>query len=550
MSVAMQAGALRAYAATTYDIDWILQPHGAYDDLSFDVAVDDLGGGYFAGQTVPWLSNENKGDSFLTRFDSAGSVVWSRQMGTVASDIAYSVAVDASLNAYVTGYTEGNFAATNAGTQDAFLRKYDSAGNVLWSRQLGTVVLDYSYAVDTDPFGDVYISGTTAGDLGRTEPGSRDAFLAKYDTLGNLLWTRQLGTRRFDESYALATDSSGNAFISGRTGGNLAGTAAGLDDVFLAKYDGAGNLAWSRQYGSASSESADAAAVDGLGNVYITGHTLGDLFGTPIGDYDVFLAKFDTNGTLLWNRKFGTPSADWPHGLVADAQGNVFVSGRTGGDLAAQSVGNDDAFVLKFDPTGENVWSYQLGSTSWDYRAAVDLDSHGNLFLTGYTGGILGEIGNRSGWDAFVVKFTPNVIIGDMNGDATVDLLDIQPFELALCEPAIYLLNYPALTDYKSCGDMNGDGFFDNFDIAPLEALLFPSNPIAGVPAHVTRREMMLDITGAAVPEPSSDMMLAIGLVVLAVGSLGARPVQKARGVHKCCNHASQSRVRRRWIGH
>jgi hypothetical protein len=122
----------------------------------------------------------------------------------------------------------GSFAASMARAEQA----YDLA----WVRQMGTTANDYSNSVAVDGLGNVYISGYTNGSLGGPNAGYEDAFLAKYDSSGSLLWTRQMGTTAWDGSYSVAVDGLGNAYISGYTGGSLGGPSAGYRDAFLAKY--------------------------------------------------------------------------------------------------------------------------------------------------------------------------------------------------------------------------------------------------------------------------------------------------------------------------
>ena len=149
---------------------------------------------------------------------------------------------------------------TNAGESDAYLRKYDSAGNELWTHQFGTSVSDVSYSVAVDAVGGVYITGDTSGSLEGTNAGGKDAFLVKYDSAGNELWTHQLGTSVDDNSYSVAVDSLGGVYITGDTSGSLGGTNAGGKDAFLVKFsavrpgdfdqdgdsDGRDFLAWQR----------------------------------------------------------------------------------------------------------------------------------------------------------------------------------------------------------------------------------------------------------------------------------------------------------------
>ena len=99
--------------------------------------------------------------------------------------------------------------------------------NVAWSRQIGTASDDRSLSVAADSVGNSYISGCTRGSLGGSNEGDYDAFLSKYDSAGNKLWSRQVGTARWDQSNSVAVDASGNAYISGRTWGSLGGPNEG-----------------------------------------------------------------------------------------------------------------------------------------------------------------------------------------------------------------------------------------------------------------------------------------------------------------------------------
>ncbi len=130
----------------------------------------------------------------------------------------------------------GDLGSPNAGSYDAFLAKYDESGTLLWTRQLGTGSEDSSFLVTIDDVGNAYITGNTYGDLGNANAGDSDAFLAKYDESGDLLWVQQLGTDDIDIGFSVALDDSGNPYICGRTFGDLGGTNAGEADAFLAKF--------------------------------------------------------------------------------------------------------------------------------------------------------------------------------------------------------------------------------------------------------------------------------------------------------------------------
>jgi hypothetical protein len=168
-----------------------------------------------------------------------GVKLWTRRLGTANDDYGYGVATDASGNIYVTGYTGGGLDGnTNAGGWDIFLTKYDTNGNKIWTKQLGTASGDVGYGVATDASGNIYLTGRTDGDLdGNTEIGYGDIFLTKYDTDGNKIWTRELGTLGYDTGWGIATDSSGNIYVTGWTNSSLdRNTYAGYTDIFLMKW--------------------------------------------------------------------------------------------------------------------------------------------------------------------------------------------------------------------------------------------------------------------------------------------------------------------------
>ncbi len=228
----------------------------------------------------------------ITTPAAAQDLRWTRQVGTPASDIGSGVAVDSAGNAYITGGTEGSLGGPNAGGLDVFLAKYDPSGVMLWTRQIGTSDEDRGRDVAVDSAGSAFISGSTQGSLGGPNAGRDDAFLARYDASGTLLWTRQFGTSMYDYGNAVALDSAGNVYISGITWGSLFGPNVGEYDIFLAKYDALGALLWTRQNGMSESDFSSSVAVDGAGNAYVTGSTESSLGRPNAGGKDLFLAKY------------------------------------------------------------------------------------------------------------------------------------------------------------------------------------------------------------------------------------------------------------------
>ncbi|HEU17930.1 MAG TPA: hypothetical protein ENO00_00890, partial [Deltaproteobacteria bacterium] len=238
----------------------------------------------------------------LAFFIPAGAVNsgWVKLLGTAAHDLGRDITVDSADNIYVTGYTEGFLdGEVNTGGYDIFLAKYDTNGNRLWTQLLGTTFRDDGYGVATDSTGNIYITGRTNGNLdGEVNTGGYDIFLVKYDTNGSRLWTRLLGTALAECGYGIVVDSTDNVFVTGSTEGDLDGLPnAGGSDSFLVKYDTNGNRLWTQLLGTAFDDQGRRVAADSTGNIYVTGSTEGDLDGLPnAGGSDSFLVKYDTNG--------------------------------------------------------------------------------------------------------------------------------------------------------------------------------------------------------------------------------------------------------------
>jgi hypothetical protein len=228
--------------------------------------------------------------------------------------------------------------------------------------------------------------------------GKGDAWVAKYKVGPNgatqVLWTKQLGTSEYDASRGVATDSQGNVFISGFTRGALAGSNKGLVDTWVAKYSPEGTLLWKKQLGTSEYDYSFGVATNSQGNVFISGYTGGAIAGSNKGVSDAWVAKYSPEGTLLWTKQLGTSYFDYSFGVATDSQGNVFISGATYGALAGSNkeYNDPDAWVAKYSPNGKLLWLRQEGTTRRsDYASDVATDNNGHVLVTGYTYSSLGD---------------------------------------------------------------------------------------------------------------------------------------------------------------
>ena len=277
---------------------------------------------------------------------------WAKGSTGNNNDNAYGVATDPSGNVFIAGYfisstiTFGSFSLTNAGSQDIYLVKYDASGNVLWAKSAGGTGFDDAFSVATDLSGNVFITGMFSSPsinfdtVSLTNLSGADMYLAKYDANGNALWAVNTGGSGYQSGQSVATDIAGDIYVAGIfvsptiSFGSTTFNNAGLHDMFLAKYKSNGALVWARSAGGTDQDLAASVTTDVSGNVYVTGNfesptlSFGSVTITKRDTCEMFIVKYNTNGTALWARNAGTTNADDINCVVTDPRGNVYVTGN------------------------------------------------------------------------------------------------------------------------------------------------------------------------------------------------------------------------------
>ena len=375
------------------------------------ITVDSSGNVYIVG-----ITNENLGappagwdDIFLAKYDQSGVRQWVKQKGTPGQDWPNAVATDSSGNVFIAGSTNGSLdGKTNAGGGDIFLMKYNSAGDWQWTKLRGTSGNDYARGIAVDPSGNIYLSGTAASGLdGNPNTGAwGNLFLMKYNSAGGWQWTKELGTTGgpFVGGYGVVVDASGEVYVSGATDGNIFGTSLGGVDYLLVKYGSDGKLLWGTQEGTSAGEEPFGMAIDkSSGSVYLAGYTS---YTGLYGSEDIFLVKYDLSGNRLWSKELGTDTSDIAFAAAVGESGNIYIAGYTNGNLGGTNSGPPDLFLAKFTPaSGEVEWIRQLGTAEFDLSTGVAYDPvSGLIYMTGLTEGGLDGADPAHG-DYFLVKY-------------------------------------------------------------------------------------------------------------------------------------------------
>ncbi|OBQ37069.1 MAG: hypothetical protein AN485_10105, partial [Anabaena sp. MDT14b] len=387
------------------------QNSGVSNDSVGSVFAAGYTNGAFAGNT-----NAGNYDGYITKYNPDGSPAWIKQFGTSGTDYAMGTGNDNAGNVYAAGYTNGAFTgATNLGSNDGFITKYTAAGTLAWVKQFGTAADDTSVGISVDSNGNSYVIGKTYGAFaGNVTQGAYDAYIAKYDTNGTQTWIKQFGTNQDDEAIGVSLDSNDNIYVLGSTAGAFAGNTnvSGLD-VFVSKYNSSGTQAWVKQLGSSGNNYANINGIstDSTGNVFITGYTDGTFSGnTSLGSYDGFVAKYSSTGTLAWVKQFGTTSDDYSIASKTDSAGNTYVTGWTSGQLTGNTaLGGYDGFLAKYNTSGTRLWVKQFGTNSNDYANGLSIDKLGNIYVSGWTEyGSFPTYTNQGGQDSYIALFDTN----------------------------------------------------------------------------------------------------------------------------------------------
>src|ERR1700757_869675 len=341
--------------------------------------------------------------------------VWAASGVGTGTDEGYSVATDAAGNVYLTGYfnsptiTFGAYTLTNVGVGDVYLVKYDPSGNVLWAKSVGGPSDERSYLVRVDKSGNVLITGffqsntLTVGTTTLTSAGGPEVFLIKFDPNGNILWAKSAGGSQEDLAYSVAMDANNNVYICGSfisptiTFGTITlNNNSGYLNLFLAKYDANGNVLWAKTALGTFYYEGFSIAADVAGNVYLTGYFQGAYitFGSTTlvnsgSGPDMYLAKYDANGNVLWAKQATGANSDMGNSLTIDLNGNILVSGsfQTGsatfGTTTLTSAGAMDGFLAKYDAQGNIIWIISCGGPAPDDIYSICTDRQGNAFIVG-----------------------------------------------------------------------------------------------------------------------------------------------------------------------
>jgi Secretion system C-terminal sorting domain len=464
-------------------LNWATHFSGRPAGYGESVDVDTLGNIFVCGgfvDTVDFDPSANvanlvsKGsmDGYIAKYDDDGNYIWAKSFGGSIIDYGHSVQYDNLGNVYVVGYFNNIIYFTNTdslvsnGQTDIFLTKYDSNGNFIWARGFGGTSREEGKCLAIDKSGNIYIAGSfnssiinfnPSGSNNETNTGpitTSDAFIAKYDSAGQYIWSLAFGGAQFDYIFGIATDTNENIYATGGymvgvdfdPSGNIAtNVAVNNEDVFVAKYDSSGTYVWAKGIGGTNTEAGRNVDVSANGDVYVTGQFSGTVdfniagssaFITAMGVVDGFLAKYDNNGNYLWANNFGGLGATLEskgYDIELDEDGYIFLVGDISGDnndtvtfnttgtnKYIKSNGFTDGFVAVYNASGDIEWIKNIGGTgSWDGCRGLAIDKKGSAIAYGIFSGVgnfdpidsTANLTSTAFYDAFIAKYSLQCIL-------------------------------------------------------------------------------------------------------------------------------------------
>ncbi|HTL82402.1 MAG TPA: SBBP repeat-containing protein [Bacteroidia bacterium] len=325
------------------------------------------------------------------------------------------------------------------GTFLATCNCFSQTANYQWAKNIGSTNEEVTKNIATDPAGNVYVTGffrSASITIGTTTlvnntNGSADMFIAKYDANGNELWAKSSGGNNYEEGTDVATDASGNVYVTGYISSatvsfdtiNLSNYYNGNHEMFVVKYNPSGNILWAKCAGRVAGGMG--ISTDANGNIYVTGQFGEDsmnigsltLYNQTYGNGDVFLIKYDANGSEIWARSGDGGAGDFSNDVSVDMSGNIFITGYfSSPSFSLDTVtlinasNSNDLFIAKYDSSGNIQWARRASGSSNCIGESVATDNNGKSFVTGQYGGTSLTFGsltitNTAGSEGVVVAF-------------------------------------------------------------------------------------------------------------------------------------------------
>jgi len=404
LSLSLPSG---VFAATQ---DTVQSFGGGGNDTFRDVLATNDGGfisvGFSSSSSGDVPGNYGNFDFLISRFDSNGNKIWTKNYGGSSEDRLMAVTKTNDGNYMAAGYSRSNNydIPGNNGVHDLILFKFDKDGNKIWIKNYGNGNSNFLSSISSTNDGGFIVSGNDEGSYTYT-----DAFVMKFDSNGNIQWSRSYSGSMYDNIDKVIQISSGEYVFVGYSSSNDGSFSGhrGTGDAIIGKLDGSGNTIWLKSYGGTQFDRLHSVHETSNGELIAlgtSGSSNGDLAQNN-GNYDFLYAKFDTNGNILKMTNSGGSSADRIYSSYMNQDGSIVAVGYS----QSNSKGSYDLSLLRYDNTGNHLWTRTYGGTGEDILYGVTKIGHGRYASVGYSSSNNYDIAVNKGYDdtLFVLSTIP-----------------------------------------------------------------------------------------------------------------------------------------------
>jgi len=431
-------------------IDWQCSLGGIDDDDAWSIQQTADGGYIVAGHSESndgdVTGNHGVGDYWVVKLNSSGTIDWQKSIGGTYWDYARSVQQTADGGFIVAGYSssdDGDVSGLHGGAgsySDYWVVKLDSSGELVWQKCLGGTDWDYLRSIQQTSDGGYIVAGASSSDNGdvTVNHGSRDYWVVKLDSSGEIEWEKSLGGSNWDYAYSVRQTVDGGFIVAGyssSTDGDVTGhhgSPGEYYDYWIVKLDSAGEIEWEKSLGGSDSEKAYAIQQTTDGGFIVTGYSMsndGDVTGHhgTAGDYsDYWVVKLDSAGEIEWEKSLGGSDWDYSYSVQQTSDGNFLVAGYTGSDDGdvTENNGNYDYWIVKLSSSGEIVWEKSLGGSEYEFAYSIQQTDDGGYIVAGHSESNDGDVTGHHGSthpdslcsDYWIVKLSPDAGIAEGGG--------------------------------------------------------------------------------------------------------------------------------------
>ncbi len=406
-------------------IEWQQMYGGSKQDWAYSIQQTNDQGYIIVGVSestdIAGCTNHGGDDIYILKLDFNGTVEWQQLYGGSNGDYAYVILQTIDGGFILVGESDSTDiqGCTNNGGFDGLIIKLDPFGKVEWQQMYGGNNNDLVISIRQLANGSFIAAGESRSTNipGCSNNGGADVFVLKLDSNGTIEQQQLYGGENDDRALSIQQTSDNGFIVFGSSNSQLANcTNHGDYDFYALKLDEACNITWQQMYGGSSREwgfSIEQTADGGYIACGLSDST--DIAGcSSYGDWDSYVIKLDSNGNLLWQKKFGGSSMDLSYEIKQTTEGYIALGGSWSDDIQnCTNHGERDYYLFKIDSTGAVEWQKLYGGSKIDYASSFDLTSDGGLIISGGSGSKnIPGVTNQGEWDVFIIKLKACSVYG------------------------------------------------------------------------------------------------------------------------------------------